>query len=201
MRRDRPATPEEIALFKRAMKDATPRARPVFTPEAVGPALAKPAPSKTAHPAPRRSAAPVPQPIAEAPRPLALDATAGIDKRTAERFRRGALPIEATLDLHGLGQAEARPALDGFLARCHARGFRAVLVVTGKGRRSDHGTGPGTGYLRGEMGVLRAALPHWLNDAGNRHRVLAVATAQPKHGGQGAFYVLLKRHRPGRDKP
>ena len=35
----------------------------------------------------------------------------------------------------------------------------------------------------------------WLNEAPNRARVLAIASAQPRHGGSGALYVLLKRRR------
>jgi DNA-nicking Smr family endonuclease len=44
--------------------------------------------------------------------------------------------------------------------------------------------------------VLRRSLGQWLNEGPNRARVLAFAQAQPKHGGAGAFYVLLKRRRP-----
>jgi DNA-nicking Smr family endonuclease len=41
-------------------------------------------------------------------------------------------------------------------------------------------------------------VPRWLNEAPNRARILAFATAQPRDGGGGAFYVLLRRQaRPG----
>jgi DNA-nicking Smr family endonuclease len=43
--------------------------------------------------------------------------------------------------------------------------------------------------------VLRQAVPRWLNEAPNRARILAVMPAQPRHGGGGALYVLLKRKR------
>ncbi|MCH9019916.1 MAG: Smr/MutS family protein [Proteobacteria bacterium] len=42
---------------------------------------------------------------------------------------------------------------------------------------------------------MRANVPRWLNQPPNRARVLAIAEAQPKHGGAGALYVLLKRKR------
>ncbi|MGH6953750.1 MAG: Smr/MutS family protein, partial [Alphaproteobacteria bacterium] len=115
---------------------------------------------------------------------LQAGAAIGLDKRTAERLRRGQLPIEATVDLHGMTQAEAHGALGAFLARCHAHGRRSVLVITGKGARSERGEG-----------VLRATVPRWLNAPENRARVLAFATAQPKDGGAGALYVLLRRVR------
>ncbi len=113
---------------------------------------------------------------------------AGIDRRNLDRLRRGKLPIEATIDLHGDTQAVAHRRLGAFLARAQAAGRRCVLVITGKGRlgRSEAGQEPG---------VIRANLPRWLNEAPNRERVLAFAQAQPSHGGAGAFYVLLKRRR------
>jgi DNA-nicking Smr family endonuclease len=115
--------------------------------------------------------------------PLTHDASPGLDRRTAERLRRGALAIEARLDLHGMTQEEAHRALDAFLARAAQAGKRSVLVITGKGGRSS-----------GD-GVLRAAVPRWLNEAPNRGRLLAFAPAQPQHGGAGALYLLLKRRR------
>jgi DNA-nicking Smr family endonuclease len=58
-----------------------------------------------------------------------------------------------------------------------------LLIVTGKGARG------------GGEGVLRQALPRWLNMPDLRERVLAFASAHPRHGGAGAFYILLKRRR------
>ncbi|HIP78018.1 MAG TPA: hypothetical protein EYH07_06110, partial [Kiloniellaceae bacterium] len=106
-----------------------------------------------------------------------------LDRRKAERLRRGKLPIEATLDLHGLRQAEAHRRLEHFLADSQAAGKRCVLVVTGKGA------------TRAEPGVLRSALPLWLNQSPNRERVLSFDYAQQKHGGTGAVYILLRRKR------
>jgi DNA-nicking Smr family endonuclease len=93
------------------------------------------------------------------------------------------LPVEDSIDLHGLTQNEAARALGSFLARAQDAGCRCVLVITGKGTTKDEG------------GVLRAMAPNWLNEPANRARVLAFDTAQPKHGGLGALYVLLKRKR------
>lgn len=110
--------------------------------------------------------------------PLTLGKAPGVDRRTAERLRRGQLPIEARLDLHGHTRETAHRALTGFLGASWEAGRRVVLVVTGKGQ-----------------GVLKDAVPRWLNEAPNRGRILLVAQAQPKHGGGGALYVLLRRRR------
>jgi DNA-nicking Smr family endonuclease len=161
---------EERALWLAAMRDVA-RLGP-------GTATEPPAPSE-AEPEPAR--APAQAPASRAPRDLAA-ANPGLDRRSAERLRRGQLRVEARLDLHGMTQDEAHRALDGFLARAQDQGKRCVLVITGKG-----------GGERG--GVLRAAVPRWLGEAPNRGRVLATAPAQPKDGGAGALYLLLRRQR------
>ena len=112
------------------------------------------------------------------------------DHRLAGRLRRGQLPIEGTLDLHGMTQAEARRDLTEFVADGRRKGARCLLVVTGKGSRS--GTDD---WGRPSPGVLREAVPRWLNLSPLRDSVLAFAAARPQHGGDGAFYLLLKRQR------
>ena len=111
---------------------------------------------------------------------------AGISKRTVERMRRGKLPIDARLDLHGSYQDAAQADLNAFIASCAASGCRTVLVITGKGSVREGG------------GVLRRRLPDWLNQPACRPHVLAFAGARPEHGGSGAFYVLLRRRRGNR---
>jgi len=100
-----------------------------------------------------------------------------IDRRSAQRVKRGQTTIEARLDLHGMTQAEAHRALAAFLARAQQAGHRLVLVITGK------------------SGVLHGAVPRWLEEGENRGRVLAFGRAQPLHGGAGALYVFLRRKR------
>ncbi len=118
---------------------------------------------------------------------------AGLDRRTAERLRRGQLPIDGRLDLHGWTQDEAHLALCGFIESGHAAGQRCLLVITGKGGRAK--TDDAYGRDRAAPGVLRTAVPNWLNQPSLRPLVLGFAGAQPRHGGGGALYVLLKRKR------
>lgn len=112
---------------------------------------------------------------------------AGIDRRTADRLRRGKLPIEGVLDLHGLRQDEAQIQLTDFLTRAHRSGRRCVLVITGKGQRGDSAHEGG--------GILRRMLPMWLARAPLADKILLHSPAQPKDGGSGAFYILLRRQR------
>jgi DNA-nicking Smr family endonuclease len=164
------------------MRDAKPlkRQRQAAKKAATAPAPAEPA----AKPAPsKRPLPPAPAPPPAKPPELATGRIAGVDKRLAERLKRGQLAIEGMLDLHGLTQEEAHRQLDGFLAHAAHGGRRCVLVITGKG------------VWRSDSGILKEMVPRWLNEAPNRARVLAIANAQPRHGGSGALYILLKRRR------
>ncbi len=114
---------------------------------------------------------------------LAHGQVAGVDRRTAERLKRGKMQVDGRLDLHGLTQAEAHRALDAFVAASYDAGRRTLLVITGKGQGKQEG------------GVLRGKVPLWLNQAPNRGRVLAFDYAQPRDGGTGALYVMLRRKR------
>lgn len=110
---------------------------------------------------------------------------AGIDRRTARRLSQGQIPIEATLDLHGMSREKAHEALGAFLTRAAEEQKRCILVITGKGRMS----------VEGSQGVLRKELPHWLELPPCREKVISFTQAKPHHGGDGAFYILLRRRR------
>ncbi|MBY0408086.1 MAG: Smr/MutS family protein, partial [Rickettsiales bacterium] len=83
--------------------------------------------------------------------PLSLGAYAGVDRNTAERFRKGELPLEGTVDLHGMSREKAHHAITRFLHHHYLRGSRFVLAVTGKGNRKND--------AEEERGVLREMLP------------------------------------------
>ncbi len=116
----------------------------------------------------------------------------GLDKRNAQRLRRGQYPIDAELDLHRHTQAQAERALRLFLKRAQASGKRCVLVITGKGKAEGEG---GSWDAEGRIGVLREQVPRWLDEPRNRALVVAWHPARPKDGGVGALYVLLRRKR------
>lgn len=125
-------------------------------------------------------AAPDPEPVG---RP-----EAGLDRRTAERLRKGAREPDASIDLHGMTAERAHRACLRFLADASTRGDRVVLVITGKGRRDEHG------HMTGR-GILRDSLPGWLRASPLGHSIVGLYQAHRRHGGEGAFYVYLKRRR------
>ncbi len=178
---------EDRDLWRHVTRDAKPLKKREPTPELKESAPEPKAPApKTAKPAKLKRAAPrpaPPAPVKPAASALAHGRAAGVDRRSAQRLTRGQLSIEAVLDLHGDTQDQAHAALERFLSEAQARGLRCVLVITGKGTTTGAG------------GVLRAQVPRWLNEPANRARILAFDYAQPKDGGLGALYVMMRRKR------
>lgn len=197
MARKRRLSPEEKELWARVAKTAAPL-DPMRKPAA-------PVPGATAFPR-----LPLPQPpdppaltpfqlgdaqpkkpriaTGTAPSPAQNMAAHGLrmDPKTHRRMMQGKLRPEARLDLHGMTLAEAHPELMAFLASCHTRGLRLVLVITGKGR-GDHGP------LPTRPGALRHQVPVWLHQPPLSLIVQQVRAAHFRHGGEGAYYVYLRR--------
>ena len=105
-----------------------------------------------------------------------------MDRKTGHRFKNGEMPVNAILDLHGYTLESGFEALKKFIYEQYERHARCLLLITGKG-----------GFLG--RGVLKAEVPRWMNSAEIRSLVLSFCLAKPKDGGDGAFYILLKRNR------
>ncbi|MBI4922201.1 MAG: Smr/MutS family protein [Devosia nanyangense] len=155
----------------------------------------------------RRSAiaAPLPLPPATPPKPKASKIIAMppyqspntpgkppvgvIEPKLRQKLGRGRIGIDGTLDLHGMRQDEAHAALTRYLKARWARGDRTILVITGKGLKKVNGD-PTTIV---ERGVLRTMLPIWLNSPELSPLVAGWDQSAQGHGGEGAWYVRLRR--------
>ena len=113
-----------------------------------------------------------------------------MDKKAHTRMKRGKLLPEARIDLHGMTLARAHPVLTGFILKAQMEGKRLVLVITGKGKHHDDG-----GPIPVRHGVLRHAVPDWLSRPPLSQAILQISPAHQRHGGGGAYYVYLRRHR------
>ncbi len=168
---------DEARLFEAAMRGVEPLASQGG--DALDETGAKAAPST------KRPAAAPPPPSRRTPMPeLRPGRAADLDARTMERLRRGRVRPEARLDMHGMTQDEAHRAVAGFIAASRSAGRRCVILITGRGRAKLGG------------GILREQTPRWLNLQPTRGNILGFAEAQPKDGGAGALYVLLKKKNP-----
>lgn len=117
-------------------------------------------------------------------------ASVQMDKKAFTKLKRGKTKPEGKIDLHGMTLDRAHPALMRFIMGSHQNGKRLVLVVTGKGKLRDDG-----GPIPTRYGVLRHQVLHWLNAAPLKSIVMQVSHAHISHGGGGAYYVYLRRHR------
>lgn len=142
----------------------------------VAPAPAEPAPARLPpkpQPKPERPAAIRP---ATPPKPHPLGAP--LDGTWDRQISRGRLSPDRVIDLHGHTLADAHASL---AAAIHANdGARVILVITGKGRPD-------------RPARIRAELMHWLERPDMRAAVASLRPAHPRHGGGGAFYVILRR--------
>jgi DNA-nicking Smr family endonuclease len=188
------AAAKDAALFDAAMRGVAPlpaakKADPAPVPAAQ--AVSKPEPAAKSAPKPAKI---TPGPASGLKsRPAAPAVNKGIDKRTNQRLKRGQMKIDGRLDLHGQYQADAHRELHGFVRASHANGRSCLLVITGKGAPK---AGDEDGIMPNrDRGILRRNVPRWLAEAPVRDMVLSIETARPQHGGDGAFYVLLRRKR------
>ena len=108
----------------------------------------------------------------------------GLDPRLVRRLRRGDFSWQAHLDLHGQTAAQARDAVERFIAAAVRNGHRCVLVVHGRGLNS-----------KDQVPVLKEHMKSWLARGRIGRYVLAFTSARPVDGGAGALYVLLRRDR------
>ncbi|MEM1005354.1 MAG: Smr/MutS family protein [Pseudomonadota bacterium] len=192
----RKLTSEEIELWRKVARQAE-RLHPEI-PQTVHPTpLPKPKPKKA--PKPRVDAFELGQnhPAKAAGNSLKPSvaerlhtAPVQMDTKAFGRMKRGKLKPEGKLDLHGMRVDTAHPALVRFILTAQAQGKRLVLVVTGKGKDRDE-----PGPIPTPRGVLRNQVPQWLMLPPVAQAVLQVTPAHISHGGDGAYYVYLRRAR------
>lgn len=185
----RPLRPDERELWRRFASSVRPldAKRLKALDEAVPP------------PEPRPEARPLPIPAQtprDLPRPPDVSARRPADRSSDRRLRRGRVEVEARLDLHGLTASAARGELLRFLMRARVRGFGTVLVITGKGagaRAQDESRfEPWSVDARPLPGVLRRAFADWMAEPDFAPVCAGYSPAHARHGGSGAFYVILR---------
>lgn len=190
MSRGRKVRPEERALWdKVAARTDRLEGQKTFDMSAIMPVPVNPRPLSDAADRVMRAFPKRKQPVSSQVLPGSGDHVA-MDKRAFTNLKRGKLEPEAKIDLHGMTLDRAHPELIRFILSSHARALRLVLVITGKGKARDEG-----GPIPVQHGVLRHHVPQWLQMPPLRSTVLQIAPAHRKHGGEGAFYVYLRRTR------
>ena len=165
-------TAHERALWARVAASVKPlpgKAAPALIPVATPAAAAPVPPVLMPKPAPAKvpSAKPKPHPLG-----------APLDGSWDRQISRGRLSPDRVVDLHGHNLADAHATLSAAILA--GDGTRVILVITGKGRPD-------------RPARIRAELMHWLERPDLRPHVASLRAAHPRHGGGGAFYIILRR--------
>ena len=194
-KRDPKRLPHDFHLWTAVAATVDPLRRKGLLKLGGGP-LPMPAPEPVPEPAPPTKAPPARKPPRkpflppyQAPLPSAPTPERAIEPTITKKLGRGRIEIDGTIDLHGMRQVEAHAALSRFIHARVARGDRTLLVITGKGLKKVDGDAA----VIIERGVLRSMLPIWLSEPNLAPLIAGWDVAAQGHGGDGAFYVRLRR--------
>jgi DNA-nicking Smr family endonuclease len=169
----RPARPEELALWARVAETVKP------LPGRKVPKAARPKPAEGDALPPKLEGRAALAKAVKAAKPKAPPQP--LEPNRSRRVVKEREVIAGRVDLHGLTLEGARPVLESFILGAVERGDRLVLVITGKGS--------------GGRETLRGMTPLWLSQPPLRALIAGVQQADRRHGGEGAFYVALKKAR------
>ncbi len=181
---------QEFALFAKAMNDVAPvskRGREIHTPAETKAPL---------HPS-GKTPAQIMQEIIDGRIEFAIQHTGeymesfvqGVSPEVLDKLREGQLSPEGHVDLHGLNALQAYTELIRFIKNAYQRNMRTVTVITGRGINSPDG-----------IAVIRNLIQEWLTHDPFKRVVLAFCSAQPRDGGAGALYVLLRKYKKSMGK-
>lgn len=174
-------------LWQRVMDTVKPL-HPVKVPFHVTPVAEDAAPARagTVSAKAQNLAGPAKRRIETQPKTAVQPVEGGLDSHWDRRFNKGAVIPDISIDLHGHGLAGAHARLDQMLDQAIRQKLRVALLVTGKARAHDRASGQG-------RGAIAAVVRDWLASSRHAAHIAAVRQAHPRHGGDGALYIVLKR--------
>ncbi len=107
----------------------------------------------------------------------------GLDRSEKRRFHRQLAHHMLHIDLHGYTLKAAYSKLLQTFLMAQVQGVSLVRVVTGKGSITHTPDRP----------TLRQIFPVWMKEADFKSIVIKVRKAPVEHGGDGAFFVFIRR--------
>tara|TARA_B100000029_G_scaffold14893_1_gene15392 strand:+ start:3726 stop:4145 length:420 start_codon:yes stop_codon:yes gene_type:complete len=95
------------------------------------------------------------------------------------------------IDLHGTSLDQANNIVKNFILTSYNQGYKKLLVITGKGLRSNVYNNP---YISQKTSILKNSVPNFVfNDTELSDIVKRITKADLKDGGDGAIYIYLKK--------
>ena len=100
------------------------------------------------------------------------------------------LNLLKTIDLHGLSLDVANKKIDEFINICFVKKIKKIIVITGKGNRSQTINNP---YISKDLSILKNSVPEFIKSNQNLMKMIkSIEGAKIEDGGSGAFYIYLK---------
>jgi len=94
------------------------------------------------------------------------------------------------IDLHGNTLESANRVIDKFIKKCFQLDVTKIIVITGKGLRSNSASNP---YVSKDLSILKYSVPEFIESNENLMKmVIKITDAKIEDGGSGAFYIHLK---------
>ena len=99
--------------------------------------------------------------------------------------------IIKTIDLHGFTLDKANNVIEEFINQCFKNHVNKIIVITGKGLRSKNKENP---YVSKDLSILKNSVPEYVKSKQHLMKIIKkIEEASVEHGGQGAFYIFLKK--------
>ena len=92
------------------------------------------------------------------------------------------------LDLHGLSLDDANKKVKEFIIKSFDRGYKKLLIVTGKGIRSKAQSNP---YISEKFSVLKYSVPEFIKNDDDLN--MKVSKTLEVNRNEGAIYIFLKK--------
>ena len=96
-----------------------------------------------------------------------------------------------SLDLHGYTLETANVKIEELIKDSYDEGINKLTIVTGKGLHSDNEKDP---YVSKDFSILKHSVPEFIKNNEELMKLInEVKTATVEDGGDGAFYIYLKK--------
>ena len=102
-----------------------------------------------------------------------------------------------SIDLHGHTLDEANKVIENFIKQAFSDNISKLVVVTGKGIHSNNEKDP---YVSKDLSILKYSVPEFIRNNENLMNIINdIQSARIEDGGEGAFYIILKKNQKNID--
>ena len=98
-----------------------------------------------------------------------------------------------SIDLHGYTLDHANKTIENFITKSYEEKVNKLIVVTGKGLHSQNEKDP---YVSKDLSILKYSVPEFISNNNSLMDIIhEIKDATIEDGGDGAFYIFLKKNK------